>query len=139
MRTFQTESLFWGYKVSTSRTESLFWSYKVRTSQTESLFWYYKVRTYLTESLFGCVWGAFGCLGAPQDQKSTNRASSCNLARETCQAIETRSVWVCLSVFGCAWGVFGCVWGAFGCLCVLVLIKCLGDVITRNSKKLKSL
>ena len=53
--------------------------------------------------MFGYVWGAFGfvwgvswvclgvsgvCLGvsgAPQDQKSTNRASSCNLARENCQ------------------------------------------------------
>ena len=56
------------------------------------------------------------CLGAPQDQKSTNRASSCNLARETCQAIETRNVWVRLSVFGCAWGVFGCAWGVFGCV-----------------------
>ena len=74
----------------------------------------------------GCrVWV---CLGAPQDQKSTNRASSCNLARETCQAIETRNVWVRLSVFGCAWGVFGCVRGAFGCVCggLGVSKACLG-------------
>ena len=44
----------------------------------------------------GCVWVCLGCVlgvsgvclgvsGAPQDQKSTNRASSCNLAREICQ------------------------------------------------------
>ena len=60
--TSQTESLFWTYNVKTSRTESLFWSYKVRTSRTESLFWNYKVRTSQTESLFGCVWGVFGCV-----------------------------------------------------------------------------
>ena len=111
MRTSRTESLFWCYKVNTYRTESLFWKYKVRTSRTESLFWYYKVRTSQTELLFGRVWVRLGrvwvCLVAPQDQKSTNRASSCNLARETCQAIETKSLRVCLSVFGCAWGVFG--------------------------------
>ena len=62
--------------------------------------------------MFGCVWGAFGSAAA-QDQKSTNRASSCNLARETCQGASggCLGVW---GVFGYGWGAFGCVWGCPG-------------------------